>query len=225
MKNEDKILNALQLQITSGRFKSLNELASFLGLTDTTKSKLYNVFNRDMNAGYKTICDWFDKLDIPLIINDSPSSNHTYSVISQLSENSISKPVIGTNIHHIPVYEFTGIGEKIRETNEPIAYISILPEYNFSNMYPLKVSSDSMHPAIPKDSFVGICPYTGILQEGGVYLVEKENIGRILKRIKLNSNGELTLFSDNLDYDSIPLDKFIHEGKIIGRVMWVLRLP
>ncbi len=221
MNNEDKILNALQLQITSGRFKSLNELAAFLGLTETTKSKLYNVFNRDMNAGYKTICDWFDKLGIPLLIADSSSNSDAFPTTAQQVENTTKD----YNIQQIPVYDFTGIGEKTENSNDPIAYISILPEYNFSEMYSLKVSGDSMYPSIPKDSFVGICPYKGILQEGGVYLIEKENIGRILKRIKLNSDGKLTLFSDNLEYASIPLEKFIHEGKIIGRVMWVLRLP
>ncbi len=244
MKNEDRIIQALQLQLTSGRFKSLNELSAFLGLTETTKSKLYNVFNKDMNAGYKTICEWFDKLGISLIEENAQHTHNNLSpqahteetkfsqkdekspTISRLSENAPFEEVKGDDLHLMPVYGFTGAGEEVELIeNEPIAFISILPQYNQKNMYPLKVIGDSMHPTIPKGSYVGITPYNGILQEGGVYLVEKEHMGRMIKRIKLNNSGELALYSDNIEYDPIPLDKVLKEGKIIGRIMWVLKMP
>ncbi len=264
LKNEDRIIEALQLQITSGRFKSLNELAAFLGLTETTKSKLYNVFNKDMNAGYKTICEWLDKLGISLISNEDitltrqthnkTSSNdneltftnlsqNTHSqndiisnisfdksdtspTISRIAEHAPKEVVKGDDLHLIPVYGFTGAGGEVELIeNDPIAIISILPEYNHKNMYPLKVSGDSMQPTIPKGSYVGIIPYEGILQEGGVYLIEKLHIGRMIKRIKVNTCGELSLYSDNPEYEPILLDKFLDGGEIIGRIMWVLRMP
>ncbi len=234
MKNEDRIIKALQDQLTSGRFSSLNELSAFLGLTETTKSKLYNVFNKDMNTGYKTICEWFDKLNIPFFSTENCNTQETdfqnpvlkAPLISRVEQNSPTEPVSGDNLNLIPVFGFTGAGNTVELVeNEPIAYISILPQYNLMNMYPLKVSGDSMHPTIPKDSYVGITPYNGILQEGGVYLFETRHMGRTIKRIKINKSGILSLYSDNPEYDAIPLSSMLSEGEIIGRVMWVLRMP
>lgn len=278
MKNEERIIEALQSQITNGRFKSPNELALFLGLTETTKSKLYNVLNRNINAGYKTICEWFDKLNISLLAeesqtdkqtertyynvqnsNESPAqyqkviqtnfsanANYPYTqdsflnpsqaknssfealhaTIKRINENAPYEYVEGDSLHHIPVYGYTGAGGEVELIeNEPIAIISILPQYNILNMYPLKVDGDSMYPTIPKGSYVGVVPYSGNLQEGGVYLIERKDLGRMIKRIKLNENGILSVYSDNPEYKSIPLKKILADGQIVGQVMWILRMP
>ncbi len=231
MKNEERIIEVLQSQITSGRFKSLNELSTFLGLTETTKSKLYNVLNKDMSAGYKTICEWFDKLEIPLLSLGQSNEDTTYDksdipTITRIGENAPIDYVEGTNLHKIPVYGFTGAGGEVELIeNEPIAIISILPQYNFANMYSLKVDGDSMHPTIPKGSYVGVTPYNGTMQEGGVYVVERPYLGRMIKRIKMNEEGGLSLFSDNPSYVPIPLDKVMGDSEIVGRVMWILSMP
>ncbi len=233
MKNEERIIEVLQSQITSGRFKSLNELSTFLGLTETTKSKLYNVLNKDMSAGYKTICEWFDKLEIPLLSFDSETRRNNMELnkdelptMTRIGDNAPIEYVEGANLHQIPVYGFTGAGGEVELVeNEPIAIISILPQYNYANMYSLKVDGDSMHPTIPRGSYVGVTPYSGSMQEGGVYVVERPYLGRMIKRIKMNEEGNLALFSDNPSYVPIPLEKVIGDSEIVGRVMWILSMP
>lgn len=253
MKNQEKIVNILKELIGKDKkYKNSRELGVALGLTTTNISQLYNLLNKDMNVGYKTVCDWFDILNISLFEtatctenfmentqnknlsfnnnthseNKKVNENNDLPYIKRLSPNAPIDFIHGDNLQQIPVYGFTGAGGEVElQENEPIAVISILPEYNFSNMFSLKVEGDSMQPTIPKGSYVGVTPNFGDIQEGGIYLLERVHMGRMIKRIKLNEDGMLYLFSDNPSYSPIPLDKMMVDGKIIGRVMWILTMP
>ncbi len=251
MLNNDKTIEILEELISSGRFKNKNELAIYLGLTDTTKSKLYNFLN-GKSVAYDTVCHWFDKLGISLFaplpksiafkeaVNDSIANGNLFNTtintkeiqedvatIKRIGENAPIDYIDGaTNLQQIPVYGLTGAGGEVELIeNEPIAFISILPQYNYSDMFSLKVDGDSMSPTIPKGAYVGVIPHSGNIQEGGVYLVERPYLGRMIKRIKINSSGGLALFSDNPKYEPIPLDDTMLGSEIKGKIMWILCMP
>ncbi len=258
MLNNDKTIQLLEELISSGRFKNKNELASYLGLTDTTKSKLYNFLN-GKSVAYDTVCHWFDTLGISLFaplpqnlafkeaVKESiakeildftsmpfaslsmanSTNNDDIATIKRIGENApIDYIDEKAQLQQIPVYGLTGAGGEVELIeNEPIAFISILPQYNYSNMFSLKVDGDSMSPTIPKGAYVGVIPHAGNIQEGGVYLVERPYMGRMIKRIKINSSGSLALFSDNPKYEPIPLDDTMLDSEIKGKVMWILCMP
>ncbi len=258
MQNNERTIQLLEDLISSGRFKNKNELASYLGLSDTTKSKLYNFLN-GKSVAYDTVCHWFDKLGITLFAPLPQNMTFREAVQESINKNTLNKEVLdfssvplssldnseefatikrigenapidyldtNSNLQQIPVYGLTGAGGEVELIeNEPIAFISILPQYNYSNMFSLKVDGDSMSPTIPKGAYVGVIPHAGNIQEGGVFLVERPYMGRMIKRIKINTTGQLALFSDNPKYEPIPLDNSMIDSEIKGKVMWILCMP
>ena len=146
------------------------------------------------------------------------------SYIRRASPNSPEEVVQGSELPRVPVLGEAGAGSEVDVFNAvPEMFLSILPRYYRKDMVCMKVAGDSMAPTIGKGDYVGIVPFDGTLHEGAIYLVDLPPFGRVVKRVRMGSNGEIILLSDNPSYGEriIPFDGY--DQIIIGQVYWIMQ--
>ena len=130
--------------------------------------------------------------------------------------------VKGEDLPEIPVIGSTGAGNDVVLFNaSPSYWISILPQYMRPGLVGLIVEGDSMEPTVHKGAIVGIVPYDGSINEGGIYLVHRPPFGRTIKRIKMDEEGHLVMHSDNASYAPAIIPDEGYEKILMGRVVWV----
>lgn len=142
--------------------------------------------------------------------------------IKRIGPNAPLEKIEGENLPPIPVLGHTGAGNAVELfSQEPEFWLPVLPQYFRTGVIGLVVDGDSMEPTIKKGAFVGVVPYDGSINEGGVYLIDRPPFGRIIKRIKMGTDNNLLLISDNPDYPPIHVSEEGYEKIIVGRVIWI----
>lgn len=130
--------------------------------------------------------------------------------------------VQGEDLPRIPVVGATGAGDGVELFNaHPEYWLPVLPQYAKPDIIGLVVEGDSMEPTIHKGAVVGIIPYDGSINEGGIYLVQRPPFGRTIKRIKMGEDDQIVLHSDNPSYAPTPVPFEGYEKIILGRVIWI----
>lgn len=133
-----------------------------------------------------------------------------------------TEKVEGDNLPRIPVVGTTGAGDAVELFNaHPEYWLPVLPQYAKPEVIGLIVEGDSMEPTIHKGAVVGIIPYDGSINEGGIYLVQRPPFGRTIKRIKMGEDERIILHSDNPSYAPTPVPFDGYEKIILGRVIWI----
>ena len=187
------------------------------------------------HKGRSTVTNWLDE-DSVLKAKGSFSDILRYLDILGLDINeflpssTIKRPgahaptelVNGANLTAIPVIGSTGAGNDVELFSAvPDLWIQVLPQYAHPGVIGLVVAGDSMEPTIFKGAIVGITPYDGSLNPGGIYLIHRPPWGRTLKRVKEGENGQIVLYSDNPQYPPYNLPDEGYEQIIIGKVVWI----
>lgn len=113
----------------------------------------------------------------------------------------------GTAVYDIDVAAGTSSFERAL-TNEQIMGFVDMPQVSRDSVI-VRVSGDSMQPAIPNGSFIAIRPIppAGTIFWGQIYVVVTENY-RMVKFLRRNPDPRfITLHSDNPAYDDIELPR------------------
>lgn len=156
---------------------------------------------------------------------DAPALQEERAVIRRVAPHAPSEIVRGESLPRIPVMGGTGADDDVEIfQSAPSYWISVLPQYKTNKeTIGLVVYGDSMEPTIHKGAIVGVIPFDGTFNEGGIYLVQRPPFGRTIKRVKLQG-GQLVLLSDNAAYEPAPLPFEGYENIILGRVVWVWQM-
>ena len=185
-----------------------------------------NQFAEHTGIAYGTLHRWYNSKQIPSLQAIEPLLPYInwpphLPKIKRLGEHSPVEAVNGDDLPTVPVHVSAGAGQPIDIWNaEPSRSIPVLPRYYQENIAAVEVLGDSMEPTIKKGAFVGVVPISGDLKEGDVYLVRRPPFGLLVKRVRMNENGEIILTSDNPAYPPqvVPFEGY--EDIIIGHVVW-----
>ena len=96
-------------------------------------------------------------------------------------------------------------------------FVNSLGINNIKNIDAIKVVGDSMSPIIEDGEIVLIDRNDINYQESGVFAINTCN-GLFVKRLVINSKGNVDLISDNQSYDvmTMPIDEVYIIGKVVG---------
>ena len=204
-----------KIDMFSSLFKSGAKAAEALGISEGT-------FN-----SYKY------RLRHPKLANVAKLSSQIDEYLNQENHNIItktskkdSKIVIESSCISVPVFGEVGAGMALELwEQEPIEFITIMPEYNKPELRVFRVAGDSMQPTIKKGAYVGVTPLNDImLKEGQIYLCYCPPFGCVVKRIKPAPNNTIVLLSDNPTYDPIPVSLDEYQKVVVGEVCWVMQM-
>lgn len=174
------------------------------------------------NTSFPNLMNYLEKLGFNYQ-DFFPHDNH--AVIKRIAPHAPLEVVEGNDLPQIPVMGATGAGNAVELFNaSPERWINILPQYMRSDMIGLVVEGDSMEPTIHKGAIIGVIPYDGSINDGGIYLVQRPPFGRTIKRIKMGNGDQLVLHSDNPAYNPVTTTFEGYEEIIIGQVVWVWQL-
>ena len=184
-----------------------------------------------LNASFPDMLRYIDVLGLdirdylPCSRKGIDKSEGESAVIRRVAPHAPNEVVQGDCLPQIPVMGGTGAGDDVELFQAtPSYWISVLPQYMVhKDIFGLVVYGDSMEPTIHKGAVVGVIPFDGSFNEGGIYLVQRPPFGRTIKRVKLQS-GQLVLISDNAAYEPDPLPFEGYEKIILGRVVWVWQM-
>ena len=125
----------------------------------------------------------------------------------------------------VPVVAEVGAGMPLEVwEQEPIDYISIMPEYMKPDLRVFKVSGDSMAPTIKKGAYVGVTPLQDIfLKEGQIYLCYNPPFGVVVKRVRPAAGNSILLLSDNPAYEPVSVSLDEYQKVVLGEVRWVMQ--
>lgn len=158
------------------------------------------------------VCDYIPETQLP--------------TIHRLKAHSPVETVDGEGLPTIPVLAYAGAGNPVEffETTNVARRIPVLPEYAMPNIAAVQITGDSMEPVIKKGAYVGVIPLCGELCEGGIYLISRPPFGLVVKRVRMNAQGEIVLHSDNPKYEPLVIEPEGYEDIIIGEVVWVWQM-
>lgn len=226
------ILSKVQAMKAEGN--TLQQIADTVGVKNRSLIGEWLNGNREAaNTSFPNLMGYLENLGIDY--RDIFSCfDHTHQQISGTAESAVirrvaphapSEIVQGESLPQIPVMGGTGAGDDVEIFQATPAYwIAVLPQYMMhKDIIGLVVHGDSMEPTIHKGAIVGVIPFDGTFNEGGIYLVQRPPFGRTIKRVKLQ-DGQLVLMSDNAAYEPDPLPFEGYEKIILGRVVWVWQL-
>lgn len=146
-------------------------------------------------------------------------------MICKLGKYAPKHVVSGENLPLVPVFGSTGAGPDIELfSSEPETFIQVLPQYMLPDLAAFRVDGDSMEPTIKCGSYVGVVPFNGDIAEGGIYLVSIPPFGRLIKRLKMGTDGGIDLVSDNKAYEKRTISYEGYDNVVLGRVAWVWQL-
>lgn len=185
-------------------------------------------FADSCGMNYATLYRWFHQLQVPSLQAIEPMLPYldVAPVIRRIGEYSPGEKIEGEDLPTIPVFFSAGAGAPVDADiwkSVPEKRIQVLPQYYRQDAVLVEVVGDSMEPTISNGSFVGVVPFSGRLREGGIYLVQWQPFGMVVKRIRSNKQGEIVLISDNPQYEPQPLPFEGYESVIIGEVLWYIQ--
>jgi phage repressor protein C with HTH and peptisase S24 domain len=167
-----------------------------------------------------TLAPILAKLGARIILPNETSAST--AVIQRVTVHAPAETVCGENLKRIPVVGNAGAGSAMEFfEHAPDSWIPVLPLYFLPEMRAFKVTGDSMEPTIRKGAYIGVVPYSGALSEGSIYLVRDPHFGHIVKRIRKDRSGKLMLFSDNPNWEPVPMPHEGYENVVVGEVRWV----
>lgn len=125
----------------------------------------------------------------------------------------------------VPVMAEVGAGVPLEVwEQEPIEYISIMPEYMKADLRVFRVSGDSMAPTIKRGAYVGVTPLQDVmLKEGQIYLCYNPPFGCVVKRVRPAANNSILLLSDNPEYEPVQVSLDEYQRVVLGEVRWVMQ--
>lgn len=213
--------------------KTLQQIADAVGVKNRSLIGEWLNGNREAaNAPFPNLMSYLENLGIdyrkifPAVDCEATKEDEEkHAVIRRIAPHAPGEIVQGESLPRIPVMGGTGAGDDVEIFQSAPAYwISVLPQYKTSEqLIGLVVYGDSMEPTIHKGAVVGVIPFDGTFNEGGIYLVQRPPFGRTIKRVKLQG-GQLVLLSDNAAYEPDPLPFEGYEDIILGRVVWVWQM-
>ena len=185
-------------------------------------------FADSCGMNYATLYRWYHEAQVPSLQAIEPLLPFLDlpPVIKRIGECASEEAVKGDNLPTIPVFFSAGAGFPVNIdiwSTEPEKFIQVLPQYYRKDAVLVEVVGDSMEPTIQNGSFVGVVPFSGRLREGGIYLVNWEPFGLVVKRVRSNKQGEIVLISDNPNYEPQPLPYEGYDNVIIGEVLWYIQ--
>ncbi|MBP6861371.1 MAG: helix-turn-helix transcriptional regulator [Neisseriaceae bacterium] len=84
----------------------------------------------------------------------------------------------------------------------------------------IRATGNSMSPTISDGDIVLIDTSKIDKEEGRVFAIHRSGNGLVIKRLKINENGNWYYHSDNIDQNRYSPMHPLEDDKIIGRVMW-----
>lgn len=185
---------------------------------DVEYASLHKWLNKKQNSlKWSTVSKLLDFLQVEL----SPQN----PTMRRVAPHSPTEIVKGDALPQIPVMGSTGAGNAVELfSSVPERWIPILPQYLRHDMIGLVVDGDSMEPTIHKGAIVGVVPYDGSIYDGGIYLVQRPPFGRTIKRIKMEEEEHLVLYSDNPAYKPMLISFEGYEKIILGKIVWVWQI-
>lgn len=199
--------------------ETLEGIARLLGIKNRGSISLWLSGGRKAeNTSFPNMLRYLERLGLDYM-DFLPSPTPT---IRRVVPHAPQEQVKGDSLPHIPVMGSTGAGDSVELFSmQPERWLPVLPQYAKPNVIGLVVEGDSMEPTIHRGAVVGIVPYDGSINEGGIYLVQRPPFGRTIKRIKMGEGEQIVLHSDNPAYSPTPVPYEGYEGIILGRVVWV----
>lgn len=189
---------------------NLHQLSKACGIGYST---LYRWRKRDQVPSLETL-----KKLLPLLTSFAPH----VPVIQRMGDNAPQEECAGMELQSVPVVLQVGAGNPVDDLwQEPVERtIPVLPQYYRADLRAFEVVGDSMEPTIRRGAIVGVVPYDGILQEGGVYLCRVPAFGLVVKRVQPNGTHGVNLISDNAAYEPCVIDAAEYDHIIVGKVLW-----
>ena len=186
---------------------------------------------QELGVKYETFKSWHDEVKSPTLESLSPCMEKLgfplprKATIRRTGANSPAEIVDGDGLCAVPVLGAAGAGGAVEFfATEPETVIQVMEQYAISGVVALHIEGDSMEPTIRKGSYVGVVPMEGKIIEGNIYLVDLPHLGRVVKRIRMRSDGRLEMYSDNPKFEPHPLPDDGYEHIIVGRVVWIWQL-
>ncbi len=139
--------------------------------------------------------------------------SHTTRIDAQVTPKAACKT--GIAVYDIDVTAGSAELSRMLTVDRIMGYVD-MPQINPECLI-VRVSGDSMKPAIPNGSFIAIRPVsaTGIVFWGQIYVVVTENY-RMVKYLRRHPNPDyVVLHSDNPDYDDIEMPRSDIQGLYI----------
>lgn len=199
--------------------ETLEGIAKLLGIKNRGSISLWLSGGRKAeNTSFPNMLRYLDRLGLDCM-DFLPLSLPT---MRRPAPHAPTEEVAGENLPRIPVIGATGAGDGVELFSaDPEYWLPVLPQYAKPKVIGLIVEGDSMEPTIHKGAVVGIIPYDGSINEGGIYLVQRPPFGRTIKRIKMGEDERIILHSDNPSYAPTPVPFEGYEKIILGRVIWI----
>lgn len=188
-----------------------------------------NRLSRMAGVNFQTLSRWVNRERTPnlegliqlLPFIDWPKRGIANPLIKRIESHAPVEEVKGDDLVRIPVLMEAGAGTAVDVfESEPIKWIEVLPRYYSDKVRAIEVVGDSMEPTIRKGAIIGVKPFEGDLQEGGVYLCRIPYFGLLVKRVKADGIKGLRLISDNEAYDPIQIPFEDADGIVVGQVVW-----
>lgn len=204
--------------------KTLQEIANIVGVSNRSLIGEWLNGNREAaNAPFPNMMMYLENLgfDYAEFFPERPAT----ATIRRTGANSPAEVVAGDSLCAVPVLGAAGAGGAVEFfATEPETVIQVMEQYAISGVVALHIEGGSMEPTIRKGSYVGVVPMDGKIIEGNIYLVDLPHLGRVVKRIRMRSDGRLEMYSDNPKFEPRPLPDEGYEHIIVGRVVWIWQL-
>lgn len=213
----EQLKNTLKTYIDSKHGGVSSEAAKSLGISPALLHKwlLPNDHEDSRSPTIRSIEPLLEKLEISIVFpNDR-------AILSRLKTHSPNELVQGGDLQYIPILGEAGAGSDIEVFSENAeATLPILSSYHRPNMWAVRVKGDSMEPLIRNGAYVGVVPLDGELIDGDIYLVRIPPFGYVVKRVRMDEQGQIVLHSENPLYKPqiVPLNGY--EDIIVARVLW-----
>lgn len=213
MSFEQEFMSRLKTLAKERKISSLAEKAG------VEQSNLSRALNKDRKLGIDKVSQLLEAMGAMVIFPDHPD----HPTMRGMGAHSPVEAVAGDNLVPIPVYEHAGAGDSVDFfSHTPERVIPVLPRYAQKNASAIEVTGDSMEPTIKKGAIVGVIPLSDDLEEGHIYLVRRPPFGLVVKRVLMNSEGDIVLRSDNRKYPDQPIPDEGYGNIIVGKVIFML---
>lgn len=216
--DSSKFLRNAILSSKGTKFKTLTELADKAKVNQGNLSSFMKPEgdpkrreNMTFDSAWKILN--FLKISLPSVESELPT-------IHRMGTHAPVEIVQGDDLPRVPIIGEAGAGPEVELfSGHPESTLPVLPGYYRQGMWAVRVTGDSMDPIIRKGAYVGVVPVDD-LEDGGIYLVRKPPFGYIVKRVRMDEQGQIVLHSENPEYKPQPVPFEGYEDIIVGHVIW-----
>lgn len=197
--------------------ETYEKIASRLGINRSRMSDWKNGNGEAVNTSMSNMLGYLDALGLS-IYDFIPAPT-----MKKFGAHSTETEVRGENLMTVPILGEAGAGNPADFFSSAIesgGFLQVLPTFYQEGMAAVRVAGDSMEPLIKKGAYVGVVPFDGSLAEGGIYLVNRPPFGLLVKRVRMDKQGQIVLFSENSEYEPQVVPYEGYDQIIIGQVVW-----